>query len=73
MWQAMSSSTPPVFTISNAQGIERVKESDGQYAYIMDSASLEWTVEKDCNLIKVGETFSSKGYGVVLQPGSPYK
>ena len=69
MWQAMSSSKPSVFTPSNDDGVDRVSKSDGMYAFLMESASIEYVVERRCDLMQVGSLLDSKSYGIALPPG----
>ena len=67
------SNNPGVFTKNNAEGIERVKETDGKYAFFMESAAIEYAVENACGeLAQVGGNLDTKGYGIALKRGSPY-
>lgn len=68
MWKFMKA-RPSVFTKSNAEGIERVKKSNGNYAYLMESASIEYTIERDCNLTQIGGLLDNKGYGIATKKG----
>ncbi len=43
-------------------GIERVKNED--FAFFMESATLEYALERDCDLLQVGGLLNSKGYVV---------
>ncbi|CAG0923707.1 unnamed protein product [Notodromas monacha] len=70
MWNFMDSSRPTVFTKSNQEGVERVKA--GGYAFLMESTSIEYVIEKHCELMQVGGLLDNKGYGIALPPGSPY-
>ncbi|CAG0916801.1 unnamed protein product [Notodromas monacha] len=70
MWSVMESTRPTVFTKTNQEGVDRVRS--GGYAYIMESTTLEYMMEKYCDLIQVGGLLDSKGYGLALPPGSPY-
>ncbi|XP_045623949.1 glutamate receptor ionotropic, kainate 2 isoform X4 [Procambarus clarkii] len=72
MWSAMSSARPSVFTVSNDAGVERVAKADGQYAFLMESSSIEYEVERKCDLTQVGGLLDSKSYGIALPPNSPY-
>ncbi|KAK7026645.1 hypothetical protein SK128_015457 [Halocaridina rubra] len=72
MWAAMSNARPSVFTASNDDGVERVSKSGGQYAFLMESSSIEYEVERKCDLMQVGSLLDSKSYGIALPPGSPY-
>lgn len=58
---------------SNMEGVEKVEESDGKYAFFMESASIQYLVERRCKLSQVGGLLDSKGYGIATQKGTPYK
>ncbi|KAG0715855.1 Glutamate receptor ionotropic, kainate 2 [Chionoecetes opilio] len=72
MWTTMSSARPSVFTETNEEGVERAEKSKGMYAFLMESSSIEYEVERRCNLMQIGGLLDSKSYGVALPPGSPY-
>lgn len=54
----MESSSPPVFVNSSKEGIARVKA--GNYAYMMESSMLEYHMERDCQLQRIGGLLDSK-------------
>lgn len=65
-------SRPHVFVESYAEGIKRVRESNGRYAFLMESTQNEYTNERyPCNTIKVGRNLDSKGFGVATPLNSP--
>eukprot|EP00096_Caligus_rogercresseyi_P011731 TRINITY_DN4718_c0_g1_i2.p1 TRINITY_DN4718_c0_g1~~TRINITY_DN4718_c0_g1_i2.p1 ORF type:complete len:296 (+),score=100.79 TRINITY_DN4718_c0_g1_i2:317-1204(+) len=68
----MESAKPSVYTDGNSEGIDRVIKEDGAYAYFMESAAIEYNVERNCELTKIGGLLDSKGYGIALPPNSPY-
>ncbi|KAG0415866.1 hypothetical protein HPB47_006959, partial [Ixodes persulcatus] len=70
MWTVMSSSPGEVLTASNAEGVERVLR--GNYAFFMESSTIEYLVDRDCRLAQIGGPLDSKGYGFALPRGSPY-
>ncbi|UXI22442.1 abhydrolase domain-containing protein [Sarcoptes scabiei] len=72
MWNFMSKN-PDVFMKSNEQGRKTVEKADGMYAYLMESASIEYTIERDCNLTQIGGLLDSKGYGIATRKDSPYR
>ncbi len=41
MWSFMESTKPDVFADSNKEGLERVKNGDGSYAFLMESTTIE--------------------------------
>jgi ABC-type amino acid transport substrate-binding protein len=73
MWSFMESTKPSVFANSNPEGIERVKKSNGLYAFLMESNTIEYVVERECDTTQIGGLLDSKGYGIALPPGSPYR
>ena len=73
MWQFMETTSPSVFTRSNMEGVERVQRSNGQYAFMMEMTSIEFFTERRCDLTQVGGALDSKGYGIAMRPGSPYR
>nr|AXF48840.1 ionotropic receptor IR9 [Lobesia botrana] len=73
MWSFMESARPSVFATSNKEGEERVMRGKGSYAYLMESTTIEYVVERNCDLTQVGGMLDSKGYGIAMPPNSPYR
>ncbi|KAI1307964.1 Glutamate receptor ionotropic, kainate 2 [Halotydeus destructor] len=71
MWGFMEATRPSVFVESNAKGVERVKKGD--YALLMESTSIEYLLERECELYQVGGLLDSKGYGIATPSDSPYR
>ena len=67
----MTQTRPSVFVKNNEEGVERVKKGKGLYAFFMESTSIEYQVERNCDLQQVGALLDSKGYGIGL-PVSEY-
>merc|ERR1719259_1026522 len=42
------------------------------YAYFMEAASIEYNVERFCDIRQLGGLLDSKGYGIALPKDSPY-
>ncbi|XP_070517537.1 glutamate receptor ionotropic, kainate 2 isoform X2 [Cardiocondyla obscurior] len=73
MWSFMESAKPPVFTASNVEGVDRVIKGKGSYAFLMESTSIEYVIERNCDLTQIGSLLDSKGYGIAMPPNSPYR
>ncbi|XP_076667724.1 glutamate receptor ionotropic, kainate 2 isoform X2 [Andrena cerasifolii] len=72
MSAAMMEARPSVFTKSNDEGVDRVlKKRD--YAFLMESTTIEYRMERNCDLDKVGGLIDNKGYGIALPRNSPYR
>ncbi|OTF83815.1 hypothetical protein BLA29_013825, partial [Euroglyphus maynei] len=39
----------------------------------MESASIEYVIERDCNLTQIGGLLDNKGYGIATRKDSPYR
>uniref|UniRef100_A0A670IJ56 Glutamate receptor n=1 Tax=Podarcis muralis TaxID=64176 RepID=A0A670IJ56_PODMU len=71
MWAFMNSRRQSVLVKSNEEGIQRVLTSD--YAFLMESTTIEFVTQRNCNLTQIGGLIDSKGYGVGTPMGSPYR
>lgn len=72
MWSFMESQRPSVFTVSNTEGVERVVKGKGNYAFLMESTSIEYVIERNCELTQIGGMLDSKGYGIAMPPSKPH-
>nr|XP_037280400.1 glutamate receptor ionotropic, kainate 3-like [Rhipicephalus microplus] len=66
MWAVMEAAQPSVFAETNEKGVERVLR--GGYAYLMESTTIEYMVQKNCQLMQIGGLLDSKGYGIATPP-----
>jgi len=69
----MSTTRPSVFTKSNMEGVERVQRANGAYAFMMEATSIEFFIERKCDVMKIGGMLDSKGYGIAMRPGLPFQ
>uniref|UniRef100_A0A8C5WUI1 Glutamate receptor n=1 Tax=Laticauda laticaudata TaxID=8630 RepID=A0A8C5WUI1_LATLA len=70
MWAFMSSK-PSALVKNNEEGIQRALTSD--YALLMESTTIEYITQRNCNLTQIGGLIDSKGYGIGTPMGSPYR
>ncbi|XP_034829455.1 glutamate receptor 4-like isoform X1 [Maniola hyperantus] len=73
LWAVMKSAKPTVFTTTNEEGVNRVRQSKGKYAFFMESSQLEYAMQRYCDLKMVGPKLDSKDYGIAMPKNSPYK
>ncbi|XP_031709392.1 glutamate receptor ionotropic, kainate 5 isoform X3 [Anarrhichthys ocellatus] len=71
MWNYMYSKQPSVFVKSTEEGIARVVNS--KYAFLMESTMNEYYRGLNCNLTKIGGLLDTKGYGIGMPLGSPFR
>ncbi|XP_053396130.1 glutamate receptor ionotropic, kainate 2-like [Mercenaria mercenaria] len=67
----MSANTDKVLVASNAEGFKRVKTSQ-KYAFLSESTSIDYQVQRNCDLMQVGDLLDSKGYGLAAPTDSPW-
>ena len=65
MYQYMMDNAKDVLTEDNEPGVEKVKNEN--YAFMMESSSIEYIQERECNLSIVGNNLDSKGYGIAMR------
>nr|XP_033963106.1 glutamate receptor ionotropic, delta-1-like [Pseudochaenichthys georgianus] len=74
LWRTLSRNNGQDFSVSSpSEGIRKAKK--GPYAFLWDLAVLEYAAltDDDCTITVSGNRFSSKGYGIAMQHGSPYR
>ncbi|XP_029700408.1 glutamate receptor ionotropic, kainate 5-like [Takifugu rubripes] len=71
MWNYMYSKQPSVFVKSTEEGIARVLNS--RYAFLMESTMNEYYRSLNCNLTQIGGLLDTKGYGIGMPLGSPFR
>ncbi|CAL1283901.1 unnamed protein product [Larinioides sclopetarius] len=67
MWAFMDKH-PEVLMESNEKAKEEVYK--GNYAYLMESASIQFLTERECNLTQIGGLLDHKGYGIATKKGN---
>lgn len=60
-------SRPNVFVKTSQEGIARVLK--GNYAFLMESAMIEYNTQRNCELVQIGGLLDSKGYGIGTPTG----
>nr|CAD7459249.1 unnamed protein product [Timema tahoe] len=69
----MMKSKPDTMTSSNQEGVERVLKDKRGYAFFMESISIEYEMERKCDLMQINNLLDNKGYGIALPINSPYR
>ncbi|XP_039755197.1 glutamate receptor ionotropic, kainate 3-like [Pararge aegeria] len=68
MYQTMKEQPMP---LSNPEGIRKALEDN--FAYFAESTTIEYTVERLCDVTSVGDPLDSKGYGIAMKKNSSYR
>ena len=72
LYRVMSQNFDEVMMSSNKDGIDKVLLDQGSYAFFMESTTIEYVVERYCNLQQIGGLLDSKSYGIAVQQGINY-
>lgn len=56
---------PDTFTTSNQEGLEKIRKES--YAYLMESTSIEYLIERECDVTQIGGLLDNKGYGIAMK------
>lgn len=66
MYGVMESNGDSVMVSDNKQGVDRVKKERNRYAFFMESSSIEYEVQRNCDLTEVGYWLDNKAYGIAM-------
>lgn len=58
---------PEYMTNENEEGVKRVETEN--YAYLMESTTIEYVTQRHCSLAQVGGLLDDKGYGIAMKKG----
>lgn len=56
---------------SNEDGLWKVQHEN--YAYLMESSSIEYITQRHCNVTQIGGLLDSKGYGIAMRKDVSYR
>ena len=74
MWAFMDNAAPSIFVKSTEEGVAKVRELNGRYAFLVESTTNDYENQrKPCDTMKVGDNLDSKGYGIGTPKGSPVR
>ncbi|XP_055331438.1 glutamate receptor ionotropic, kainate 2-like isoform X2 [Paramacrobiotus metropolitanus] len=70
MFEKMNYSVPSVFVADYKEGVDRVMSE--QYAFLMEASEIDYLVERNCNVTRIGGTLNTIQYGIGTAKGSPW-
>ena len=72
MWETMTSAIPPVLEWSALEGVNRVRQSNGRYAFFVESVFAEYiSIQRPCDLRILGEYLNTSYYAFAVKKRSP--
>ncbi|XP_011502789.1 PREDICTED: glutamate receptor ionotropic, kainate 2-like [Ceratosolen solmsi marchali] len=71
MYQYMIDNAKEVLTSDNDEG--KIKTINENYAFLMESSSIDYIQERECNLTQIGGLLDQKGYGIAMRKNATYR
>ncbi|XP_011690717.1 PREDICTED: glutamate receptor ionotropic, kainate 2-like isoform X2 [Wasmannia auropunctata] len=71
MYNYMKTHADEVLMKSNEDGLWKVQHEN--YAYLMESSSIEYITQRHCNVTQIGGLLDSKGYGIAMRKDVSYR
>lgn len=68
MYKNMMENADEVLPEKNEAGVYKVQHEN--YAYLMESSSINYIKERKCNVSQIGGLLDSKSYGIAMRKGS---
>ncbi|KAL5284003.1 GRIK3 family protein [Megaselia abdita] len=62
---------PELLVSQNGDGVQKVLTEN--YAFLMESTSIEYQLARLCNLTQIGGLLDEKGYGIAMRKDWPYR
>lgn len=67
MYNYMKAHADEVLMENNEKGVWKVQHEN--YAYLMESSSIEYIKQRKCNVTQIGGLLDTKGYGIAMRKG----
>ncbi|KAL6264414.1 hypothetical protein P5V15_004523 [Pogonomyrmex californicus] len=71
MYAYMDAHKDDVLVKENDDGVKKVKTED--YAFLMESSSIQYIIERECEVTQIGDHLDEKSYGIAMKKNSPYR
>lgn len=63
----MEDNADDVLTEDNDEGAWKVWDKEQDYAFLMESSSIQYIEQRACNLTQIGGLLDAKGYGIAMR------
>ncbi|EFN84995.1 Glutamate receptor, ionotropic kainate 2 [Harpegnathos saltator] len=71
MYNYMMNHADEVLMEKNEDGVRKVQQEN--YAYLMESSSIEYIKQRKCNVTQIGGLLDAKGYGIAMKKDARYR
>lgn len=63
---------PELMPDDNQVGVDMASDEENDYAFLMESSSIEYVIERNCDVTQIGGLLDDKGYGIAMKKGKMY-
>jgi len=67
MYNYMMDNADEVLLEKNEDGVRKAQQEN--YAYLMESSSIEYIKQRKCNVTQIGGLLDAKSYGIAMRKG----
>ena len=67
MYEYMQANAKDVLTETDEDGRDKVLDPNQNYAFLMESAKIQYIQQRKCNLSQIGGLLDAKGYGIAMR------
>lgn len=60
---------PELMPNDNQVGVDMASDVANDYAFLMESSSIEYVIERNCDVTQIGGLLDDKGYGIAMRKG----
>lgn len=60
---------PELMPNDNQVGVDMASDVTNDYAFLMESSSIEYVIERNCDVTQIGGLLDDKGYGIAMRKG----
>ena len=53
--------------MDNQAGVDMASDKENDYAFLMESSSIEYVIERNCEVTQIGGLLDDKGYGIAMK------
>lgn len=57
----------PELMVDNQAGVDMASDKKNDYAFLMESSSIEYVIERNCDVTQIGGLLDDKGYGIAMK------
>lgn len=58
---------PELMPNDNQVGVDMASDKEADYAFLMESSSIEYVIERNCDVTQIGGLLDDKGYGIAMK------